>query len=107
MYSERLKIYDEIVDLCPNIERKGKTMPYTSANGYMFSILNKKAELGFRFHKDDCKTFMEKYQTGIFKSHGSVIKDYVLIPEEMLSQKKLLANYLIKSLEHVMSLPPK
>ncbi len=107
MYQERLKIYDEIVALCPNIERKGKTMPYTSANGYMFSLLNKNAELGFRFHKDDCKIFMEKHQTGIYKSHGSVIKDYVLIPEELLSQKDLLAEYLSKSLEHVMSLPPK
>lgn len=107
MHKERLKAYDEIVDLCPGIERKGKTMPYTSANGYMFSLLNKNAELGFRFHKEDCKIFMEEHQTGIFKSHGSIVKDYVLIPETMLSKKEILAEYLKKSWEHVMSLPPK
>ena len=94
MYKERLQIFDDIVELCPGIERKGKTMPYTSANGYMFSLLNKDAELGFRFHKEDCKIFMEKHQTGIFKSHGAIMKDYVLIPENMLQEKELLADYL-------------
>ena len=97
MYKERLQIFDDIVELCPGIERKGKTMPYTSANGYMFSLLNKDAELGFRFHKEDCKIFMEKHQTGIFKSHGAIMKDYVLIPENMLQEKELLADYLNKS----------
>tara|TARA_R110002124_G_scaffold132056_4_gene294546 strand:+ start:591 stop:914 length:324 start_codon:yes stop_codon:yes gene_type:complete len=107
MYKERLQIFDDIVELCPGIERKGKTMPYTSANGYMFSLLNKDAELGFRFHKEDCKIFMEKHQTGIFKSHGAIMKDYVLIPENMLQEKELLADYLNKSFKYVMSLPPK
>lgn len=107
MYKERLQIYDDIVELCPGIERKGKTMPYTSANGYMFSLLNKDAELGFRFHKEDCKIFMEKHQTGIFKSHGAIMKDYVLIPENILQEKELLAGYLNKSFKYVMSLPPK
>ena len=107
MYKERLQIFDDIVELCPGIERKGKTMPYTSANGYMFSLLNKDAELGFRFHNEDCKIFMEKHQTGIFKSHGAIMKDYVLIPENMLQEKELLADYLNKSFKYVMSLPPK
>lgn len=107
MNQELLKIYEGIVELCPEISRKGKSMPYTSANGYMFSLINKDSELGFRFHKDDCKIFMEKHNTGIFKSHGAIMKDYVLIPENMLAQKEFLAEYLNKSLAHVMSLPPK
>ncbi len=51
MFEERLKLYDELVAQCPNFERKGKTVPYTSANGYMFSLLNKDAEFGIRFLK--------------------------------------------------------
>lgn len=45
MWDKRLKIYDELVANSPRIERKGKTMPYTSANGYMFSLLNKAGEI--------------------------------------------------------------
>ena len=46
MWKEKLKIYDELVSKCSRFERKGKTMPYTSANGYMFSLLNKDGEIG-------------------------------------------------------------
>jgi len=51
MWDETRKIYDQIVERCPRFERKGKTMPYTSANGHMFSLLNKAGELGFRYAK--------------------------------------------------------
>ena len=50
-YGENLKVYDELVAQCSRFERKGKTMPYTSANGHMFSLLNKDGELGFRYSK--------------------------------------------------------
>ena len=46
-----LKIYDELVEKCPRFERKGKTMPYISANGYMFSKLNINGEIGIAFQK--------------------------------------------------------
>ena len=52
MWDERLKIYDKLVSKCPRFQRKGKTMPYTSANGYMFSLLNKAGEIGIRFSKE-------------------------------------------------------
>jgi hypothetical protein len=31
MWDERLKKYDKLLDKCPRIEKKGKTMPYSSA----------------------------------------------------------------------------
>ena len=51
MITEKLKIYDALVAKCTRFKRKGKTMPYTSANGYMFSLLNKDSEIGIRFYK--------------------------------------------------------
>lgn len=48
-WEDNLKLYDMAVAKCPEIERKGKSMPYTSANGHMFSLLNKDGELGIRF----------------------------------------------------------
>ncbi len=107
MWEERLKLYDSIVDLCPRFERKGKKMIYTSANGYMFTLLNKDAEIGIRFSKEDQEAFMKKYNTTIYKSYGAVMKGYVLIPDEMLNDKKTVASYMDKSYDYVMSLPPK
>ncbi|MBT8233989.1 MAG: hypothetical protein HKO66_03790 [Saprospiraceae bacterium] len=107
MYDENLKRYDSIADLCPRFDRKGKTMPYTSANGYMFSLLNKAGELGFRFSKEDQEAFVKKYNTTFFKSYGATMKGYVLIPEKMFDNKKNLAKLLNKSYDYVMSLEPK
>ncbi|MFT6336024.1 MAG: hypothetical protein ACJATI_002779 [Halioglobus sp.] len=46
-----LTFYNELVRKCERFDRKGKTVPYTSANGHMFSLLNKDGELGFRFSR--------------------------------------------------------
>ncbi len=107
MCEEQLKIYDQLVDKCPRIERKGKTMPYTSANGYMFSLLNKACEIGIRFSKEDQQKFMKEHATTIYKSYGAVMKGYVLIPETMLEDLDLVADYLNKSYDYVMTLKPK
>lgn len=107
MWKEKLKIYDELVAKCPRFKRKGKTMPYTSANGYMFSLLNKAGEIGIRFSKENQKKYMEEFNSTIFKSHNSIIHGYVLIPENMLEDLDNLAKYLNESYDHVMSLKPK
>ena len=107
MFKETLRKYDELVDLCPDFERKGKTVPYTSANGYMFSLINKDGQLGFRFSKEAQQKFIEKHNTTIFKSHGAVMKGYVLIPREMFENLELLSKYLNESYAYVMSLPKK
>lgn len=107
MWEERLKIYDELVARCPRFERKGKTMPYTSANGYMFSLLNKAGDLGIRFSKDVQKKYLDAWDTTIFKSYNSVMHGYVLIPDIMLKDLDMLAKYLNESYDYVMSLDPK
>ena len=107
MYQEKLKIYDELVAKCSRFERKGKTMPYTSANGYMFSLLNKAGEIGIRFSKEDQKKYIEAFNSTIFKSYNAVMRGYVLIPDEMLKDPDNVARYLDESYDYVMSLEPK
>ncbi len=107
MWEEKLKIYDELVARCPRFERKGKTMPYTSANGHMFSLLNKDGEIGIRFSKEVQKKYMEEFASTLFKSYNSIMHGYVLIPETMLEDLDTLARYLDESYEYVMSLEPK
>ena len=81
MFEERLKIYDELVSKCPRFERKGKKMPYTSANGNMFSLLNKAGEIGIRFSKQVQEQYMKELNTTYYKSHGATMKGYILIPD--------------------------
>ena len=107
MWEEKLKIYDELVSKCSRFERKGKTMPYTSANGYMFSLLNKAGEIGIRFSKEVQKKYIEEFDSGIYKSYNAVMQGYVLIPEKMLEDLDTLATYLDESYDYVMSLETK
>lgn len=50
-WNEKLKIYDALVNKYLRFERKVKIMIFTSANGYMFFILNKTGKIGIRFSK--------------------------------------------------------
>ena len=106
-YQETLDFYDKLVDQCPDFERKGKTMPYTSANGYMFSLLNKDGELGIRLDKAEQEAFMAEHDTTMFKSYGATMRGYVLIPESLYPNEKLLVDTLNAAYAHVISLPPK
>lgn len=107
MWEEKLKIYEALVAKCPRFERKGKTGPYTSANGHMFSFLNKAGELGIRFSKEVQQQYLEAFDTTLFKSHGAVMRGYVLIPDNMFDDLDQLAKYLDESYDYVMSLPAK
>ncbi|MBT8282585.1 MAG: hypothetical protein KJO86_02520 [Muriicola sp.] len=107
MWEEQLKVYDQLVSKCPRFERKGKTMPYTSANGYMFSQLNKAGELGIRFSKEVQQKYMEVYNTTLFKSYNAIMQGYILITEEMMKDHNRIVELLNESYDHVKSLPPK
>lgn len=55
-YEEGLKRYDSLL-LNAGFNRKGKTMPYTSHNGHMFTLYNKAGEMGIRFSKEKQKEY--------------------------------------------------
>jgi len=107
MWEQKLDLYDQIVEKCPRFERKGKTVPYTSANGHMFSLLNKEGELGFRYSKPVQEKYIQEFGSTILKSHGAVMRGYVLIPDHMFDDLDTLAEYLNESYDYVMSLDPK
>lgn len=106
-YTEKLKFYDKLIATNFNFKRKGKTMPYTSENGYMFTLFNKAAEIGIRLTKESGAKFMAEHDATIYMSYGAVMKGYVLVPENLYSKLDLLAAYIQESYEYVMSLKPK
>ena len=107
MWEEKLKIYDALIAKCSRFERKGKTMPYTSSNGYMFSLLNKAGEIGIRYSKKNQEKYIKELNTTYYKSYGATMKGYILIPDEMLEDLENVAKFLDESYDYVMSLEPK
>jgi hypothetical protein len=104
---EKFELYIKVVGLHPEIELKGKSMPYTSANGYMFSHLSKEGKMGLRLGDTDREKFLEKYDTVLFEQHGRVMKEFVQIPDSMLEDTESLVVYLKNAYDYVMSLKPK
>ena len=106
-WKEKYARYAELVEKCPGFELKGKTMPYTSANGHMFSQLNKDGELGIRFSDKIQQKYLRELKTSAYKSYGSTMKGYVLMPQSMWDDPDALIGYLNESYDYVMSLEPK
>lgn len=105
-YSDTLARYDALASAA-GLERKGKSMPYTSANGHMFSLLNKDGELGVRIGDKAAAPFMEQHNTTTFHSHGARMRGYVKVTDTMLADDGFMVDLLKQGLAHVQSLPPK
>lgn len=106
-YKKNLELYEKLISLTPEIVRKGKNLPYTSANGHMFSQMNKAGEIGIRLPKDKRNEFLKMYETAPFRSYGAIMKEYVLIPDSLLNQMDILTTYLTDGYRYVNSLKAK
>lgn len=104
---ETLTFYERALDGLPSIERKGKTMPYTSLNGHMFSFITKEGRLALRLSTDDRESFLKQHKSEQCVQHGVVMQEYVLVPISMLKQTRELKKYFTRSLAYVGSLKPK
>lgn len=101
-----LTSYEQAIADAPGVERKGKANPYTSANGHMFSQINKDDQLGIRLPKPRQAELLEQYGAGPFKSYGATMRDYVCLTEEMLNTPGLIAGLLTEGLAFVSAMPP-
>lgn len=106
-HTEVLEIYEKLISEFPAIERKGKTMPYTSVNGHMFSFLDKNGKLSLRLPEANRNELIKKYDTELSVQHGRIMKEYVLVTEKLLNNSKNLESYFKDSHEYVSSLKPK
>lgn len=86
---DKLELYEKLISTYPDIEGKGKTIPYTSHNGHMFSQLSKDGTVGLRLPKDEREAFLGKHNTKLFEQYGAIMKEYVTVPDSLL--KKLMS----------------
>jgi hypothetical protein len=104
---DRLKLYDMLIESDPEIERKGKTVPYTSLNGHMFTFLSKEGIIGLRLSKEDRLEFIQKFNSKLMIQYGRVMKEFVEVPSDLLTNAKTLSKYLKKSINYILTLKPK
>ena len=107
MLDEKVNLYDALLAKCLRFERKGKSVPHTTANGYMFSLVNKEGQIGIRFSKETQAQYIESLNTSLFKSHNAVMKGYILITDRLLEDLDNVAVLRNESFDYVQSLKPK
>lgn len=99
-------LYDKLLATNPKIERKGDANPYTSLNGNMFTLLHQQ-ELAIRLPEEERERFLKKYKTTLFEAYGTVMKEYVAVPDNLLDKTEELKKYLDLSYEYARTLKPK
>jgi len=99
-------LYDKLIATNPKIERKGDANPYTSLNGNMFTLLHQ-SRLAIRLPDDEREKFLKKYKTTLFEAYGTVMKEYVAVPESLVENTQELKKYLDLSYEYAKTLKPK
>jgi hypothetical protein len=105
--ADRLEWYDRLVATLPSVERKGVTVPYTSVNGHMFSFLTPTGSLALRLAAGERESFMERHATALHEAHGTVMKEYVSVPDSLFADTDAMTPYLAASYAYVSSLKPK
>ena len=105
--AERLAQYDRIIASVSGVERKGKTVPYTSLNGHMFSFLAPSGTLALRLPETERRAFMATYGATLHEAHGTVMKEYVTVPERLFADLSALGPHFRTSHEYVAGLKPK
>ena len=101
-----INLFEDAIKASGRFERKGKANPYTSANGHMFSQINKDDQLGIRLPKARQKDLFETFGAGPFKSYGATMRDYVCMTPDMLTDATLMKTLLDEGFDFVSAMPP-
>jgi TfoX/Sxy family transcriptional regulator of competence genes len=99
-------LYDKLIATIPELERRGDANPYTSLNGNMFTLLHQ-SRLAIRLPEAERDAFQKKYKTTLFEAYGTVMKEYVAVPDALLANTKELKPYLAQSYTYAKTLKPK
>lgn len=96
-YDETVALYEKYVAELEGVERKGKSMPYTSMNGNMFTFVTKEGRVALRLSEEDREAFVAKYDAGPCVQYGKVMNGYVEVPDEVLGNTRAMKKYFAAS----------
>jgi len=102
-----LQRYEALIATNPKVECKGATMPYTSCNGHMFSFLTASGKLALRLPEEERTAFLKAHKARLCQQHGTILKEYVEVPEPLFARPQALQEFFEASYRYVASLKPK
>ncbi len=103
-----LERYQKVISIIPDLKMKGAANKYTSLNGNMFSFLDKSnGELAIRLGREEREAFLKKYEGELSFQYNTVMKEYPIVPQEVMENTRALNKYFRKSFAYVSSLKPK
>ncbi|MGI9585623.1 MAG: hypothetical protein ACR2N7_08545 [Acidimicrobiia bacterium] len=86
---------------------KGAKNPYTSRNGHMYSFLDAEGMMALRLSQELSEEFVSMYDSGPVMQYGSVMRGYVSIPDDLLSDTEQLVPWFTKAYDWIGTLEPK
>ncbi len=104
--SDALERYAAVVEEAGEVV-KGAKNPYTSRNGHMFSFLDVDGTMAIRLSDPLAEEFLSRYESGPVIQYGSVMRGYVSIPDNLLSDTGELGSWFEKAYEWIGTLEPK
>ena len=73
----------------------------------MFTYLNPSGSLALRLPKDEREKFLKKHKTTLFEAYGTIMPEYVTVPDTLLGNAKELQKYFEMSYQSIQTLKPK
>ena len=105
--ADKMKLYEKLVATNSEVELRGAAMPYTSVNGHMFSFLTRTGAVALRLPDAEREAFLKKYKTELCEQHGTVLKEYAVVPDALLKKTSELKIFFQLSFGYVQQLKPK
>jgi TfoX/Sxy family transcriptional regulator of competence genes len=105
--SDKLEVFDKLIAVRPEIERKGANNAYAAVNGNMFLLMQADGVLAIRLPEDERGEFLKKYKAKLHEAYGAVMKEYVAVPEAALGKTKEMQKYVAASYDYAKSLKAK
>ena len=104
--SDALERYAAVVEGAGEVV-KGAKNPYTSRNGHMFSFLDVDGVMAIRLSDELADEFLSRYDSGPVIQYGSVMRGYVSVPGDLMSDTKQVGSWFRKAYEWIGTLEPK
>ena len=105
--ADKIEMFDALIAIRPEIERKGANNAYAAVNGNMFLLMQPDGVLAIRLPEDTREEFLKKYRAKLHEAYGAVMKEYVAVPNGALGKTKELQKYVAASYEYAKALKAK
>ena len=105
--SDKLALFDALIAVRPEIERKGANNAYAAVNGNMFLLMQADGVLAIRLPDSAREEFLKKYKAKLHEAYGAVMKEYVAVPEAVVGKTKEMQKYVAISYDYAKALKAK